>query len=221
MELKKNPGADLEKKKSVFLMTGLVVSLGLVLLALEWRSYEGSGTDLGTLTIDLAEEEIIPITQQEYIPPPPPPPQTIELQVVEDDVEIEKEVEIKDTEANQNTVVEIQVREEKIEVEEIFAIVEDMPAFPGGEEALFKWLGNEVKYPAIAREAGISGVVYVAFVVGSDGKIKDAKVVRGVNKALDEEALRVVQKMPSWSPGKQRGKPVSVHYNLPIRFTIK
>jgi periplasmic protein TonB len=221
MELKKNPEADLEKKKSLFLQIGLVVSLGLVLLALEWRSYEGTGKDLGTLVIDLSEEEIMPITQPELLPPPPPPPQAIELQIVLDEKVIDKEVDFKDTEANQNTFVDIQQKAEKIEVEEIFAIVEDMPSFPGGEAALFKWLGNEVKYPAIAKEAGISGVVYVTFVVGSDGKIKDAKVVRGVNKALDEEALRVIQKMPSWSPGKQRGKAVPVQYNLPIRFTLK
>jgi periplasmic protein TonB len=221
MELKKNPAADLEKKKSLFVQIGLVVSLGLVLLALEWRSYEGSGTDLGTLVIDLSEEEIMPITQPDLTPPPPPPPQAIELQIVEDEKIIEKDIEIKDSEANQNTFVDIQVKAEKIEVEEIFAIVEDMPSFPGGEAALFKWLGNEVRYPPIAKEAGISGVVYVTFVVGSDGKIKDAKIARGVSKALDEEAVRVIEKMPSWSPGKQRGKAVPVQYNLPIRFTLK
>jgi periplasmic protein TonB len=221
MELKKNPAADLEKKKSLFLQIGLVVSLGLVLVALEWRSYEGSGTDLGTLVIDLSEEEIMPITQPDLTPPPPPPPQAIELQIVEDEKIIEKEIEIKDSEANQNTFVDIQVKAEKIDVEEIFAIVEDMPSFPGGEAALFKWLGNEVRYPPIAKEAGISGVVYVTFVVGSDGKIKDAKIARGVSKALDEEAVRVIEKMPNWSPGKQRGKAVPVQYNLPIRFTLK
>jgi periplasmic protein TonB len=221
MELKKNPHADLEKKKSLFIQIGLVVSLGIVLIALEWRSYEGSGMDLGTLNIDLAEEEIIPITQPENIPPPPPPPQTIEIQLVEDDKVIEKEIEIKDTEANQNTFVEIVQKDERIDEVEIFTIVEDMPTFPGGEAALFKWLGNEVKYPPIAKEAGISGRVFVTFVIGPDGKIKDAKIARGVHKALDEEALRVIEKMPAWAPGKQRGKPVSVQYNLPIVFTLK
>jgi periplasmic protein TonB len=220
MELKKNPQADLEKKKSMFLQIGLVVSLGLVLLALEWRSYEGSGMDLGSLNIDLSEEEIIPITQPENLPPPPPPPQVIELQVVEDDKVIEKEVEIKESEANQTTFVDIVQKEEKIEEAEIFTIVEDMPTFPGGEAALMQWLSKETKYPPIAKEAGIQGTVYVNFIIGPDGKIRDIKVVRSVNRALDEEAIRVIEKMPSWTPGKQRGKAVSVQFTLPIKFKL-
>lgn len=220
MELKKNPQADLEKKRSLFLQIGLVVSLGLVLVALEWKSYEGSTADLGQLVIDPTEEEMIPITQAEPPPPPPPPPAVIELQVVEDDVEIENEVEIQETEADQSTIVEIVQEEEVIVENEIFTIVENMPSFPGGEEALFKYLGNEMKYPQMAKDAGIQGTVYVTFVIGSDGKVKDVKVLRGV-KGLDDEAIRVVQKMPAWSPGKQRGKAVSVQYNLPIRFVLK
>ncbi|MDQ3192232.1 MAG: energy transducer TonB [Bacteroidota bacterium] len=219
MELKKNPHADLEKRKSLFLQIGLVISLGLVLLALEWKSYEGSLSDLGQLIIDPAEEEMIPITQQEIPPPPPPPPAVIELQLVEDDVEIENEIEIKESEADQSSFVEIVIKDEVIAETEIFTIVENMPSFPGGEEALFKYLGNEVKYPQMAKDAGIQGTVYVTFVIGADGKVKDVKVLRGV-KGLDEEAIRVVQKMPAWSPGKQRGKAVSVQYNLPIKFKI-
>ncbi len=218
MELKKNPHADLEKKKSLFLQIGLVISLGLVLLALEWRSYEGNLADLGQLNIDPTEEEMIPITQQELPPPPPPPPAVIELQMVDDDVEIENEIEIKESEADQSTFVEIAIKEEVFEPE-IFTIVENMPSFPGGEEALFKFLGNEMKYPQMAKDAGVQGTVYVTFVIGADGKVKDVKVLRGV-RGLDEEAIRVVQKMPAWSPGKQRGKAVSVQYNLPIKFKI-
>jgi periplasmic protein TonB len=220
MELKKNPKADLEKKKSIFLQVGLAVSLGLVLLALEWRSYEGTGMDLGSLNIDLSEEEIIPITQPENLPPPPPPPQVIELQVVEDDKVIEKEVDIKESEATQNTFVDIVQKEEKIEEVEIFTIVEDMPSFPGGEAALMQWLSKETKYPPIAKEAGIQGTVYVNFIIGPDGKIRDIKVVRSVNRALDDEAVRVIEKMPSWTPGKQRGKSVSVQFTLPIKFKL-
>ncbi|HET6243211.1 MAG: energy transducer TonB [Bacteroidetes bacterium] len=220
MELKKNPNADLEKKRSLFLQIGLVVSLGLVLIGLEWKSYEGSLADLGQLVIDQTEEEMIPITQPELLPPPPPPPAVIELQVVEDDVVIKNEVEIKESEADQSTFVDIVQKDEVIVENEIFTIVENMPSFPGGEEALFKFLGNEMKYPQMAKDAGIQGTVYVTFVIGSDGKVKDVKILRGV-KGLDDEAVRVVQKMPAWSPGKQRGKAVSVQYNLPIRFVLK
>ena len=106
--------------------------------------------------------------------------------------------------------------------EEIFTIVETMPEFPGGgQEALFKFLQSEMKYPQVAKENGIQGTVFVNFVVGQDGKIRDVKVLRGVNKMLDDEAVRVVKAMPSWKPGKQRGKPVSVSYNLPIKFTLR
>ncbi len=136
MELKKNPQADLEKKKSLFLQIGLVVSLGLVLIALEWKSYEGGLADLGQLVIDQTEEEMIPITQPELPPPPPPPPAVIELQLVEDDVVIENEVEIKESEADQSSFVDIVIKEEVIAENEIFTIVENMPSFPGGEEAL-------------------------------------------------------------------------------------
>ena len=78
-----------------------------------------------------------------------------------------------------------------------------------------------MKYPAVAKENGIQGTVYVNFVVWKDGKIRDVKILRGVNKMLDDEAVRVVKAMPTWNPGKQRGKPVSVSYNLPIKFTLR
>jgi len=104
---------------------------------------------------------------------------------------------------------------------QIFTIVEEMPTFPGGEAELFKYLAKNIKYPQMASDAGISGVVYVTFVVGRDGKITDVKVLRGIGGGCDEEAVRVVKSMPPWKPGKQRGKPVTVQYNLPIRFTLR
>ena len=112
-------------------------------------------------------------------------------------------------------------QEEEVEEEQIFTIVEEMPSFPGGEAELFKYLGKNIKYPEMANSAGISGVVYVTFVVDKDGKIKDVKVLRGIGGGCDEEAVRVVKNMPAWKPGKQRGKSVTVQYNLPIRFTLR
>jgi len=104
---------------------------------------------------------------------------------------------------------------------QIFTIVEEMPSFPGGEAELFKYLGKTVKYPPMAQDAGITGVVYMTFVVDEQGKVRDPKVLRGIGGGCDEEAIRVVKAMPAWEPGKQRGKPVRVQYNLPIRFTLK
>ena len=223
MDPKKNPKADLERLKGVFMATGLLVSMIVVYAIVNMKFYDVSASELGQLIVEQVEEEIIPITQQNTPPPPPPPPPAAPeiIQVVENEVEV-AEVEMIDTEADATTVVEeFTVKEEVVE-EEIFTIVESMPEFPGGgQEALFKYLQKEMKYPQVAKENGIQGTVFVNFVVGKDGKIRDVKILRGVNKMLDDEAIRVVKAMPAWSPGKQRGKSVSVSYNLPIKFTLK
>ncbi len=103
----------------------------------------------------------------------------------------------------------------------VYTIVEEMPAFPGGEQELFKYLSQNIIYPAMAKDAGISGIVYVTFVVMEDGKINYVKVLKGVGGGCDEEAMRVVKNMPEWKAGKQRGKSVRVQFNLPIKFTLK
>lgn len=106
--------------------------------------------------------------------------------------------------------------------EEIFTFVEQPPTFPGGDAALAKYLSNNIRYPHLATENGISGTVFVSFVVDSEGQIKDVKTV-GAKKGggLEDEAMRVVKKMPKWKPGKQNGRQVSVQFNLPIRFTLQ
>jgi protein TonB len=99
--------------------------------------------------------------------------------------------------------------------------VEQQPDFPGGMEALYKYLGKELRYPASMRDANIQGKIFVQFVVSKTGKITNVKIARGLSPAGDEEAIRVVEKMPNWIPGKQNGVPVSVTYILPITFTLK
>ncbi len=223
MELKKNPKADLDKLRGTFMLGGLFVSLAIMYVIINMKFYDVSASELGQLVVQQVEEEIIPITQQNTPPPPPPPPPAAPeiIQVVENEAQV-AEVQMVNTEADAQTVVEeFQVKEEVVE-EEIFTIVESMPEFPGGgQEALFKYLNSEMKYPQVAKENGIQGTVFVNFVVGNNGKIRDVKILRGVNKMLDDEAVRVVKAMPSWTPGKQRGKAVSVSYNLPIKFTLK
>ncbi|MCB9336111.1 MAG: energy transducer TonB [Flavobacteriales bacterium] len=223
MDPKKNPKADLEKIRGTFMAGGLLVSMVIVYMLINLKFYDVQASELGQLVVEEIEEEIIPITQQNTPPPPPPPPPAAPevIEIVEDDVEVE-EIEMIDTEADAETIVEeFEVVEEVVE-EEIFTIVESMPEFPGGgQEALFKYLQKEMKYPQVAKENGIQGTVFVNFVVGKDGKIRDVKILRGVNKMLDDEAIRVVKAMPSWKPGKQRGKAVSVSYNLPIKFTLR
>lgn len=221
MEVKKSPNANIDKGLLTIRLLGLVMALGLVIIAIEWKLYDELNTDELSLKLDDEEEELMPITQQETPPPPPPPPPApVQIEIVEDDEEIE-EVEIEETEIEEDTEIEvIEVEEEVVEEDEVFAIVEEMPSFPGGDEALFKFLGQNIKYPAMARDAGIKGRVYIQFVVGKDGSIRDVQLLRGIGGGCDEEAMRVVKMMPSWNPGKQRGKAVSVIYRLPVNFTL-
>jgi periplasmic protein TonB len=228
MEVKKSPKADLENKRNVLLMLGLVVALGLILAAFEYTTAPTKTESLGQIEMQEVEEEIIPITREQEVqpPPPPPPPQVVEvLNIVDDDVEIEDEL-IIDTEVTDDMVIDvapvIQTDEEEEEEEtQVFFIVEDMPEFPGGELALRQYIANAIKYPVIAQENGIQGRVYVTFVVNTDGSVSDARIARGVDPSLDKEALRVVNQLPKWKPGMQRGKPVRVSYTVPINFVLQ
>jgi protein TonB len=222
MELKKSPEANIEKKRGVLIAIGLLFSLSLVLVAFEWKTFENELKNLGEIDLSLIEEEIIPPSVQQPPPPPPPPAPTTVIEIVEDDEEIEDELVIDNLDVDESTEIEfIETAKEEVVEEQIFTIVEEMPTFPGGEAALMKYLATNIKYPAIAKDAGIQGTVFVTFVVDTDGKVKDVRVLRSIGGGCDEEAVRVVQSMPSWKAGKQRGKSVKVQYNLPIRFTLK
>ncbi len=227
MEVKKSPKADLENKKSVFMQIGLVVTLAIVLIAFEWTTTDVDVSQFEMVEDLEAEEEIMPITRQEEVkpPPPPPPPKVADvLNIVEDDVELDEELDIEDTEMEEDTEIDfsdLAMDEEESEDAPVFFIVEDMPEFPGGEEALRKYIAQSVKYPVIAQENGIQGRVYVSFVVNTKGKVTDVKIARGVDPNLDKEAIRVVNAMPEWKPGKQRGKAVKVSYTVPINFVLQ
>ena len=206
---------------------GFVAVLSLLYIGFEWTKHEVTVYE-DTTTEVIEEEEIEIIQTAEVLPPPPPPdvPEVIEiLNVVEDDVET-AEIEI-DTEDEDDKAVVIQAPvstsgtavEEDTEV--VFVVVESMPAFPGGDAALFKYLNDNIKYPVIAQESGIQGRVICQFVVNRDGSIVDIEVVRSVDKSLDAEAIRVIKNMPRWTPGKQRGKTVRVKYTLPVNFRLQ
>lgn len=231
MITKKTDKADLEKKRTVFLQVGFVISLSLILLAFEWTTTTKAVSSLGTLAAANIEDEMIPVTRQEEVKPPPPPPKpqvTEILNIVEDDVEIEDELEIDDSEADENMEIEMVEMDEEEEDAPVFFIVEDMPIFmpqkcktkEEGDAELNRYIATHVKYPQIARENGIQGRVYVSFVVSKTGKVTEIKILRGVDPALDEEAIKVIKGLPPFSPGKQRGKPVKVAYNVPINFKL-
>ena len=212
---KKDPKISLENKKGMFFQIGLAVTLIAVLISFEWKSYDKSNYNLGDLNLDDMEEEIIPITRQEVKPPPPPPPPPEIIEIVEDEVEIENEVEIEETDTDEDEIVEIEEDDE-----EFFMVVENMPEFPGGDLGLMKFIQKNVRYPAIAKEYNITGKVYVSFIVDKQGTVTNVKIVRGVDKNLDAEALRVVSLLPKYKPGKQRGKAVRVMFTIPINFTL-
>jgi periplasmic protein TonB len=188
-------------------------------------------------------QEPPPLDEDEPPPPPPPPdppppvqetikftpPIVTEEPIKEEDIPPPQE-EItnagKTTQEGTEGVVDLPDEGTGNEIIEeaapqIFTIVEQMPEFPGGEEKLFEYLQKNTKYPAMARESGISGTVFVTFVVQGSGEITDVKKMRGIGGGCDEEAIRVVRNMPSWKPGKQNGKTVPVQYNLPIKFTLR
>ena len=225
MQIKKSEKASLEKDKIIYILMGLVFVLSLVYVALEWTEREVTKYEV-TDTEFLFEEEVeIQQTSQETPPPPPPPAvQEVEvLNVVEDNVETET-IEVTTEETEQEVViaapVEAPVEEEEEEV--VFVVVESMPEFPGGQQALFKYLSENVKYPVIAQENGIQGRVICQFVVNKDGSIVDVEVVRsGGDASLDKEAIRVIKSMPKWKPGKQRGKAVRVKYTVPVNFKLQ
>lgn len=227
MEVKKTDKANLEKKRGIFLQLGYVIVLGLVLLAFEWGTRPTDINSLGELEDMDIEEEIIPITrQQNEPPPPPPPPQTTEvINIVEDDVEIEDELILDDTEADQDDIIEIvefEEEEEEVNEMEVFFVVEDMPTFQGQSSDAFRiYIQQNLKYPVIAQENGVSGRVFVQFDVNGKGEVTNVVVVRGVDPSLDKEAVRVVKSSPRWTPGKQRGRPVRVRFTFPIVFQLQ
>ena len=227
MEPKKNPEVNLERKRGLFLQIGLFIAFLIVLSAFEYKSYEKVEYNLGELNLDNVEEEFIPITKQEVKPPPPPPPPPEVIEIVEDEVEIENEIEIEDTESDEEDAIEIVEDDD----DEVFMIVESMPKFKCmkfkgdkkeycGDLGFLKYIQKNVKYPPIAKEYNITGKVYISFVVDKSGSVTNVKVVRGVDKNLDAEAVRVIKSLPKYKPGKQRGKPVRVMFTAPINFWL-
>lgn len=205
-------------------MIGLTFTLGITLLAFEWKSYDAIEIgNLGSAAV-VVEEDVVIQTEQNTPPPPAPPAApSAEIEIVSNDSKEVQEFNFS-AEADDETINEeyfvTESTEELVEEKTIFIIVEESAGYPGGDQARQDFLRENTKYPAIARESGIQGVVYVTFVVERDGSLTDIKVLRGIGGGCDEEAMRVVKMMPKWAPGKQRGKPVRCQFNMPIKFTL-
>ena len=230
MEAKKTEKADLEKKKGLFLEIGLVTILALVLVAFNLRSTDKADSGLNmTVISEEMEEEIIQTEEEQQEPEPEPeqpePEVTTELEVVDNDAEIENELGIVDAGDNANkeqeevVIADVSTETEVVE-EEIFVFVEEFPSYPGGDEALYAYLGKSIQYPELARENNITGTVVIKFVVEKDGSITKASIMREIGGGCGKEALRVVNAMPKWKPGKQSGKPVRTEFTLPVQFEL-
>jgi len=233
MEIKKSPKADLQKNSSLYFVIGLAFVLFFSWQAIEWKTYKKT-FDYEALDVDEDEDEEIPITEQIKTPPPPPPPPPAPqvIEIVEDEEDVEETV-IESTETNEEEIVEIvEVEEEEEDVDVPFAVIEDVPIFPGCEgvakserrncfqEKMNKHIRKNFRYPEIAQEMGIQGRMYVNFIISKDGSITNIRM-RGPDKNLEKEAERIISKLPKMTPGKQRGRAVRVPFSIPIIFRFQ
>ena len=231
MEIKKSPKADLQKNSSLYFVIGLAFVLFFSWQAIEWKTYKKT-FDYEALDVDEDEDEEIPITEQIKTPPPPPPPAPQVIEIVEDEEDVEETV-IESTETNEEEIVEIvEVEEEEEDVDVPFAVIEDVPIFPGCEgvakserrncfqEKMNKHIVRNFRYPEIAQEMGIQGRVYINFIISKDGSITNIRM-RGPDKNLEKEAERIISKLPQMTPGKQRGRAVRVPFSIPITFRLQ
>ncbi|MGB5418413.1 energy transducer TonB [Algibacter sp.] len=237
MEAKKNPNLEIGRNSSIYFAIGLNLMLFLSWQALEYRTYEKDDVVIDLVEMDSEFEEEIPIVSVN-VPPPPPPPAVVSesVEIVEDTEEIEETV-IESTEISQDTAIEeriIDVAEVEVEaieedVQVAFAVIEDVPVFPGCEklskqatkdcfqQKIQEHVAKNFNYPQTALDLGLQGRVSVVFVIDKNGYITGVRS-RGPDKILQDEAERIIGKLPKMLPGKQRGKPVKVAYAVPIFF---
>ena len=235
MEVKKSKKADLEGQKSTSILIGYIFALGAIFAAFEWTTREYKETEpVVYAAYAQMEEEVPPVTQPIFQMAPPPPqevPHVPEiLDIVDDNEEIEEEEVQSSEETNEaitgpsapvtGAVMGPTIIQEESDEDEIFQVVEEMPEFPGGEEALLKYLAKNIHYPERAREQGIKGTCVISFVINKDGTVVEPKLDKSLEPSCDNEAMRVIRTMPKWKPGKQRGKPVRVKYTVPVRFVL-
>lgn len=234
MKPKKNPKADLTRNSGLYFAIGLALVLFLTWRGLEWKKYDKDEAFNYKMDVDEELEEEIPITEMLKTPPPPPPPPAApeEIEVVEDEEEVEETV-IESTETSQDEVIEVEdveEVEEPVDVDVPFAVIEDVPVFPGCEDAkdkracfqemMQKHIRKHFRYPEIAQEMGVQGRVAVMFTIDKDGSITNVRM-RGPDKNLEKEAQRIISKLPKMTPGKQRGRAVRVPFSIPITFRLQ
>lgn len=229
MEKKKSERADLQNKRVLFTEIGLIAALAVVYFVFDYKTTEVETAMLEDNGMMADVEEMIAITFD--TPPPPPempkiPVLSDQIEIVEDDIMVDDDLFI-NLEDNADLGVElvdyIEVRDEEVAEEELpFVVVEVKPTFNGGDANEFsRWVNQRLVYPQVCVENGVSGRVTLSFTIKADGTLANAKVLRGVDPALDKEALRVVNSSPKWTPGKQRDRAVAVTYTFPVIFQLR
>ncbi len=232
---------DLNEKRVLFFEIGLIIALGAALLAFNWKSVEETWSAPITYNPEWDRvqtvEDVTPQTRQRTFAPPPPDiklstaPLSGNIETVLQDI-LESEMATTEITSDRDVAIpasaftgespSIAIPDEGVSGEsEVFVVVEEMPSFPGGDARLLEFLYRELRYPSLALESKIQGLVVVQFIIDENGNITQPSITRGIGGGCDEEALRVVKNMPVWKPGKQRGRAVKVRYNLPVRFQLK
>ena len=228
MELKKNKKYDLEQRRPLFFGIGMIVSLSLTILAFEWKSPIDPVVDAQPVVDEpwyFIEE---PKVTKHEIPELPKP--KVEKQIISAAVDIKEVEELSQTLEVEDPIVDIETTiNDAIESEPAFVekapetefdVVENMPEFPGGDEALLSFIAQNIRYPKTAQRLGIEGRVTLSYVIDKDGSITNIEIIKGIGAGCDEEAIRVLKLLPNYSPGKQRGVPVKVKMRLPVHFKL-
>lgn len=226
MEIKKSPKADLQNKRGLLLEIGLIVALALVIAAFAYtpKEHRIEQVDLNYGPVD---EQIVEITRQDQKPPEPPKKVEVKviadlLQVVTNETKIATDINFAEFDEDTEVLQQVEVKEEIIEDDQPFLTAETMPSFQGGDLNTFrKWVQDNVRFPQIALENGISGRVVLSFVIEKDGRLTNIQVLITPDRSLSEEAIRVLSKSPKWSPGKQRNQVVRIKYTLPVDFRMQ
>ena len=233
MELKKNPKKDVTKRSGVFFAIGLVTVMLMAYVALEWKTYETAyNPDIGMNDVDNTIIEEAPIFKLET-PPPPVPVIPMEIEIAEDEDPVVETL-IEATEPNQDTEIldvdDITIIDDTPEPEVSWVTIEEVPIFPGCEnkkdkracfgKMMQKHIERVFRYPELEQEMGIQGRVNVMFDIKKDGTIGSIQM-RGPNKNLENEAARIIGKLPKMTPGKQRDQSVKVSFAIPITFRLQ
>lgn len=223
MENKKNRPFNLESKRGLHLSIGLVISMAIVAVAFEWKSYDnGIIVDFEAQQAVFDDVKPIPITVQQ---PPKPPTVLPKIKEIPDDVEPDIDLDFTlDIDINENTAIDEYVPEEipeEADEPDFFLFVEEDPTPADGMQSFYNYLSKNLHYPQKAIRNRVEGKVYIQFIVNTDGSLTDLKVLKGISPECDQEALRVLSNAPKWKPGKQRGRPVRVRMSMPIVFNLQ